>query len=193
MLTPLIPDADQRRIRHFVDEVFLPRAVTIVPGGPEDMMDGPPDISGWRPWKPVDNPVTDDDILLLERWIGDSLPSLFRAWLMCRCLLMTDVGSVQLPELPSPNPLEPFREFVSMIDSQPYFRPRRVIPFGTESVGIGPLCFDVKGRLPDGDCPVLLLDSELLGDPNYHGRPFTGSFAALLDRVEAEILSYDSR
>lgn len=40
---------------------------------------------------------------------------------------------------------------------------------------------------------MVLLDHELLGRPGYAGRPFADSFAALLDRVEADLLSYDRR
>src|SRR4051812_12232522 len=66
MLTALVPAPAQRRIHRFVDEVFLPRAVTVTPGGPPDMVQGPPDASGWRPWRPLDSPVTDADIFELE-------------------------------------------------------------------------------------------------------------------------------
>jgi hypothetical protein len=193
MLTALVPEDAQRRIRRFVDEVFLPRAVTITPGGPADMLDGPPDASGWRSWKPLDSPVTDADMLDLEAVIGEPLPSLFRAWLMYRCLLMTDFGPVRLPDTPSDDPLGPFRRYVALMDSQPYFRPRRVVPFGSDGNGVGPLCFDLARRLPDGDCPVVLFDHELLHRPEYAGRPFADSFVALLDRLEADMLSYDRR
>lgn len=191
MLSPLIPEAAQRRILHFVDDVFLPRAVMTRPGVPADMVDGPPDASGWVPWKPVPSPVEDADILAVESAIGAALPPLFRALLMYKCLLMTDFGTVQLPELPSDDPLRAFRRYMRLLDSQPDFRLRRVVPFGSDGNGVGPLCFDLTRPLPDGDFPVVLFDHELLHQPDYAGRPFADSFASLLDRLQAELLSFD--
>jgi SMI1 / KNR4 family (SUKH-1) len=194
MLSELIPEAARRRIRHFVDEVFLPRAVMITPGGPPDMIDGSPNASGWRPWKPVENPVTDADILEIEQVIGASLPPLFRAWLMYKCLLLTDFGILSLPETPSDDPLGAFWVYVQILDDrESWARPRRVVPFGSDGNGVGPLCFDLNHPLPDGDYPVLLFDHELFHRPEYMGRPFCDSFASLLDMVEASLLSYDAQ
>jgi hypothetical protein len=194
MLSSLVPEAAQRRIRRFVDEVFLPRAVTIRPGVPAEMVDSPRTTSGWVPWKPVVSPVTEADILAVEEVIGSPLPPLFRAWLMYKCLLMTDFGTLSLPEMPSDDPLGPFRSrCVRIMDEQPYFRPRRVVPFGSDGNGVGPLCFDLNRPLPGGDYPVVLFDHELLHRLEYAGRPFADSFADLLDRLEANLLSYDRR
>jgi len=104
---------------------------------------------------------------------------------------MTDFGTLSLPETPSNDPLAEFRRFVSLLDSQPMFRKRGVVPFASDGDGIGPLCFDFKRRLPDGDCPVLLFDHELLSRPDYLGMHFAESFSSLLDRLEAEMRSYD--
>ena len=193
MLSSLIPQPAQVRIRRFVDEVFLLRAVTIIPVAPREMIDGPPNSSGWVPWKALDSPVTDADILAIEQVIGAPLPPLFRAWLMYKCLLMTDFGILSLPETPFDDPLRPFRHYVRIMDQQPYFRPRRMVPFGSDGNGVGPLCFDINHPLACGDYPVVLFDHELLHRPAYSGRPFADSFAALLDRVEANMLSYDQR
>jgi hypothetical protein len=135
--------------------------------------------------------VTDAEILAIEGVIGAALPPLFRGWLMYKCLLMTDFGTVRLPEVPSDKPLRPFRGFVDILDSQPYFRPRRVVPFGSDGNDVGPLCFDLNRPLPDGDYPVVLFDHELLHRTDYAGEPFADSFASLLDRLEAELLSFD--
>ena len=193
MLSSLVSDAAQRRIRQFVDEVFLPRAVLIRPGAPPDMIDGPPNESGWVPWKPVPSPVTDADILALEVSAGAPFPPLFRGWLMYKCLLMTDFGFdlFQLPETPSDDPLAAIRRYIGIMDSQPYFRPRRVVPFTSDGNDVGPLCFDLNHPLADGDYPVVLFDHELLDRSDYSGRPFADSFAAMLDMAEASMLSFD--
>jgi SMI1 / KNR4 family (SUKH-1) len=193
MLSSLVPEPAQRRIRQSVDEVFLPRAVLIRPGAPPDMVDGPPNESGWVPWKPVSSPVTDSDILALEKVVGAPFPPLFRGWLMYKCLLMTDFGFdlFRLPETPSDKPLKGIRGYIGIMDSQPYFRPRRVVPFASDGNDVGPLCFDINRPLADGDYPVVLFDHELLHRPEYTGRPFADSFGAMLDMAEASMLSYD--
>ncbi len=70
MLSSLIPEPTQRRIRHFVDEVFPPRNAWLAPRVPGDMVDGAPFRQGWASWKPVPSPITDADILGLEAVIG---------------------------------------------------------------------------------------------------------------------------
>jgi hypothetical protein len=195
MLSSLVPESAQRRIRQFVDDVFLPRAVLLRPGAPPDMIDGPPNKSGWVPWKAVPSPVTDADILALEEVAGAPFPPLFRGWLMYKCLLMTDFGFdlFRLPETPSDDPLGDIRGYIAMMDSQPYFRPRRVVPFASDGDDVGPLCFDLTRPLPNGDYPVVLFDHELLHQPQHSGRPFAESFGGMLDMAEASMLSYDQR
>jgi hypothetical protein len=193
MLSSLVPEPAQRRIRRFVDEVFLPRAVLIRPGAPPGMIDGPPDNDGWIPWKPVPSPVADADVLALEEAAGAPFPPLFRGWLMYKCLLMTDFGFdlFRLPETPSDDPLGDIWGYIGIMDSQPYFRPRRVVPFASDGNGVGPLCFDLNSPLADGDYAVVLFDHELLHRHEYAGRPFANSFGAMLDMAEASMLSYD--
>ena len=191
MLSSLVPEPAQRRIRQFVDEVFLPRAVLECPGTPPDMIDGLADESGWIPWKAVPSPVTDSDILALEAAAGAPFPPLFRAWLMYKCLLMTDFGVFRLPETPSDDPLREIAGYIGIMDSQPYFRPRGVVPFASDSNDVGPLCFDINRPLSDGDYPVVLFDHELLDRPEYIGRPFADSFGAMLEMAEASMRSYD--
>jgi hypothetical protein len=191
MLSALVSEEAQWRIRNFVDEVFLPRAVLLHPGVPTNMIDGPPNSSGWIPWKPILSPVSDAEILDLEAVAGAPFPPLFRGWLMYKCLLMTDFGLLRLPETPSDDPLREIRRLIGIMDSQPCFRPRRVIPFGHDGNDTGPLCFDLNRPLPDGDYPIILYDHELLGDLDYPGELFAESFAALLDLLEADMRSYD--
>jgi hypothetical protein len=78
------------------------------------------------------------------------------------------------------------------MNQQPYFRPRRVVPFA-DCNDIGPLCFDLARPLRDGDYPVVLFDHELLPRAEYTGKPYADSFAALLDWIEADMLSYDQK
>jgi hypothetical protein len=137
--------------------------------------------------------VADADILALEAAAGAPFPPLFRGWLMYKCLLMTDFGFdlFRLPETPSDDPLGGIAGYIGIMDSQPYFRPRRVVPFASDGNDMGPSCFDLHRPLPDGDYPVVLFDHELLDRAEYAGRPFADSFGAMLDMAEASMLSYD--
>jgi hypothetical protein len=110
---------------------------------------------------------------------------------MYKCLLMTDFGLFQLPETPSDNPLRDVASYIGIMDSQPYFRSRRVVPFASDCNDEGPLCFDLNRPLPDGEYPVVLFDHELLHRPDYVGRTFADSFGAMLDMAETDMLSFD--
>jgi hypothetical protein len=191
MLSDLISEETLHRIHHFVDKVFLPRAVMIRPSVPAAMVDGSPNSDGWVPWKAIESPVTDEDISLFEGNIGATLPPLFRAYLMYKCLLMTDFGIVRLPEIPADYPLEPFGQLLGLLEDNSNLRHRRLVPFAQDGNDAGPLCFDVGRRLPDGDCPVLLMDHELYDQPDYSGLVLAGSFAELLDRIEKDMLSFE--
>jgi hypothetical protein len=191
MLTSLIPQWAQDRIRSFVDEVFLPRAVTIAVEPPAAMVAGDPVDGDWFPWKAVDSPVSDGDILQLEKAIGAPLPPLFRAYLMYKCLLMTDFGILSLPKTPADDPLGAFRRYVVMMDEEPCFRPRGFVPFAQDGNDGGPLNFDVRRPTPQGDYPVIYTDHELLHRPDYQGQQRWASFEELLEALEADMRSFD--
>lgn len=189
LLTNLIPDQDQQRIRRFVD-IFLPRCVSIAVVVPESMRAGEPREDGWIPWKAVDCPIGDEEILTLEKEIGVSLPPLFRAYLMYQCLLMTDFV-VRLPETPYDDPLGALKHQLTPWKTESFFQERRLLPFGYDSNDAGPVCFDVAKPTAEGDYPVVVVDHERTEDPAYSGRVIAASFGALLDEIEAELLSYD--
>ncbi|MCA9069934.1 MAG: hypothetical protein KDA84_13470, partial [Planctomycetaceae bacterium] len=69
MLTGLIREKDQERIKRFVS-VFLERCTNLSSVVPEKMRAGPTDKEGWTPWNAVDSPVDDNQILQLENEVG---------------------------------------------------------------------------------------------------------------------------
>lgn len=189
MLTELIPIKDQERIKQFVN-VFLERCTDVAVVVPEDMKAGESDQEGWTPWKSVDSPICDEQIMTLEKEINAKFPPLFRAYLMHKCLLMTDFA-VLFPETPSNAPFEKLRQYLSLWESEPFFKKRRLLPFAYDANDVGPVCFDIGRQNDDGDCPIVCVDHERITDASYNGEIIAASFSELLDEVERELLSYD--
>lgn len=193
MKLDLVPAWPWARIERFV-KVFLDHhgsGPTV--SAPPDMVDRPPDESGWVPWQPVDSPVTDEDVLRLEKKVGKPFPPLFRAYLMYKCLLLTDFGGrfVRLPETPSDDPLGELRGQLGIMEEEPFWRANGYVAFGQDGNDAGPVCFDTTRPTGDGDYPIVVVDHERTRSPGYAGRTKWDSFASLLDAMDAQMLSYD--
>lgn len=188
MLTKLVRASDQERIKRFVN-VFVERCTDVAVAVPDAMRNGPTDGEGWTPWKPVNSPIVDDDILAFESEIGVSFPPLFRAYLMHKCLLMTEFAVV-LPETPSDDPLGRLRQYLTLWQTEPFFRNHKLLPFAYDAEGAGPVCFDIAHRRDDGDYPVVRVDQGGMQAESYCGERIAGSFSELLDNIENELLSY---
>lgn len=89
MQPKLISDDEQKRIQRFVD-IFLECCTDIAVSVPDEMKNSVSDKEGWIPWKSVDSPIQAKDILEIEHVLGEPFPPLFRAYLTCKCLLMTE-------------------------------------------------------------------------------------------------------
>jgi hypothetical protein len=193
MKSNIVPEKDWQRIERFV-RVFLDhQGSNPTVDAPADMVAGPPDTSGWIPWQPVDSPVTDQDIARLEKQAGTPFPPLFRAYLMYKCLLMTQFNPVVLPETPSNAPLQKLKRLLKLIRDDPFFKQNGYIPFGQDANGAGPVCFDTKHPSVDQDYPVVVVDHDRMGNPGYTGERRWDSFASLLDVMEADMLSFDDK
>lgn len=189
MLTALIPPSTQDRIKRFVD-VFAKRCTDIAVVVPNVMRAGPTDQEGWTPWKPVDSPIGNVEVLALESEFGAKFPPLFRAYLMYKCLLMTDFAVI-LPETPFDNPLGKMRSYLDLWNSEPFLRNHRLVPFAFDANDAGPVCFDIKSPRMNGDYQIVLVDHGRMRDRSYEGEVIAGSFSELLDNIERELLSYD--
>lgn len=196
MLSDFLPEAVQQRIRHFIDEVYVPWGIKYLPSEASERYenDDPEDEDAWWNWNLVESPVVESDILSLEQAIGAPLPPLFRAWFMFKSLPETDFGWVRLPHVLPNAPLKDLCDSVQwMNDERMLFRKRNVFPFADDGNDTGPLCFDLTRPLPDGDYPILLFDHELLHQPEYAGMEVAESFSRLLDLIEASLLNFDKQ
>ena len=107
----------ERFIRWFISHSGAGPAVVV----PLDMRNGEPNSDGWIPWIPVENPLNEQAVSLIEIQIGYPLPSLFKCYLTYKCLLMTDFV-VCLPQTPSSDPLKEFEDWIGLFESEPFFK-----------------------------------------------------------------------
>jgi hypothetical protein len=132
---------------------------------PKDMVD--PSIApqdDWVGWRPVSSTVTDTDLNSIEQRAGIAFPPLYRAFLKYKHFLsLTEFGLRFIP-----HPSSDWRnDLTNAIFSD--WEPERLVrigllPFGEESfMDAGPVCFDTRSRLPDGDCPVVFWDHQWVG------------------------------
>lgn len=181
--------AERERFLRFLG-AFMGVRNTIAVSVPRAMVDGPVGPEGWVPWKPVDSPVTRDEVLKLEAEIGGRFPGLFRAYLTEKCLLMTEMGSVLFPETPVDDPLGGLRAKLDLLEESPFYQQERLVPFAYDANGAGLVCFDLTRQAEDGECPVVVVDAYLCGQDGYRGAELTPSFGALLDRIEADFQAF---
>lgn len=134
-------------------------------GIPPEMFAGPISESGWVEWKVIPSTLKPSDIEQLETEFGVQFPPSFRAYLLARHHCFDQMSSrqhdelIQLPDLPSRDPLRKLRE--ELTGWRPLIA-AGLIPFAEFGDGYGPICFDTSGRSPDGECPILWLDHEVI-------------------------------
>lgn len=189
MLSKVIAEDDLNRVIRFVN-TFKNRCTSIAVKVPEPMRNGPANSDGWVPWTPVDSPLTNDQLADFESKLGFRFPPLFRAYLLYKCLLMTDFV-VSLPETPFDDPLGPLSEYLAFRERYPSLADKQLIPFGYDCNEVGPACFDGSCKRPDGESPILIVDLGMVSDPSYRGEMCWNSFSELLDEIEADLLSFD--
>ena len=132
---------------------------------PESMRDSSITPSNdWIGWRPIPSSITDGELDTLEQETGLAFPLLYRDLLQyCHFVSLTEIGVRFEPHL-----CHNWRETLC----RAYFRswPRErvldvgLLPFGSEALmDAGPVCFDVRQLLADGDCPVVFWDHEWVG------------------------------
>src|SRR5439155_13281080 len=134
-------------------------------GVPAAMQVGQVDAYGWVEWRVLPSTLTEAEVTELENKFGINLPPLFRAYLLARFHLFDQVTSHRYDQLilmtgtPAGKPLALLLHLVSawgsLIDAG-------FIPFAEWGDGWGPMCFDTGRRAPDGDCPLVRMDHEIL-------------------------------
>ena len=114
-------------------------------------------------WKPIPSTVTDTDLNTLEVFAGANFPPAYRTFLKYRHFYdLTEVG-VRF----SSHAVDTWRDTLEreyMIEPKERIVGIGLIPFGSEAMmDAGPVCFDTRGKSPDGDCPVVYWDHEWVG------------------------------
>jgi hypothetical protein len=127
-------------------------------GVPPDMVDGAVSADGWVAWKMLPSTVSEEQVREAESGLPGPFPPLFRAYLTARFTL--GMNCLDLPSLPSDNPLG---NLLAVTRGWSVLWPAGYVCFADNAQGdVGPLCFDLRQRLSDGDCPVVLFDHEHL-------------------------------
>jgi hypothetical protein len=152
-------------------------------GVPSVMRAGEIEADGWVAWRMLPSTLTEEDVRAVEREAGAEFPPLFRAFLTARFTMTIDVPWVRLPALPSDAPL---RELLHTMRANAPLTAAGYLAFGWDTDDTGPVCFDIRRRLYDGDCPVVLFDHDLLIDAPTReslepiAQPFFCSFRRLV-------------
>ncbi|OWR31082.1 SMI1/KNR4 family protein [Saccharibacillus sp. O23] len=185
-----IEDIRRRIDERYGNERFRMLFYDVADNIPADMRDAerevPEELQGeddgeWAFWKPVASTISKDEIDALEARLGAAFPPSFRAMLEAYHLVswtsagMSDgqggyVGgcmSFALPALTTENRLSELErnaaeDWGGMIAAG-------YLPFAIGEDGQGPICFDLKQRSADGDCPVIWILHDDLFDLGEDG------------------------
>lgn len=154
------------------------------------------DDDDWIGWQPIPSTVADADLDLLEREIGLLFPPLYREFLKYRHFAELTEAGVRF----NPHLCHDWQETLRNAYFHSWPRERildvGLIPFGDEALmDAGPVCFDTRHRMADGDCPVVFWDHEWVGTEN-EVQPLFSSCRKMfecLSLVAASDLSVGSR
>jgi hypothetical protein len=131
---------------------------------PTEMRDGSvARTDDWIPWKPIPSTVTESDLDELERGLGLRYPPRYRQFLRYKHFAHLDCALMRFVD----HPVHRWRD--ELRGAYRAWAPERIvgiglIPFGDEGLmDAGPVCFDTRDRLPDGDSPVVFWDHEWVG------------------------------
>jgi len=162
-------------------------------GVPLEMQVGAIDDEGWVEWKVLPSTLTEADVVQLESRFRIQLPPLFQAYLLARSHLFDQVISArgQIIEMVCTPIKNPLKDITGLIESWKELIDAGYIPFATWGDGWGPMLFDTEYRSPDGDCPIVWMDHELLvplGSNQWRDRKQVLHLAKSLHRSFRELL-----
>jgi hypothetical protein len=157
---------------------------------PSEMLCGPPDAEGDAPWQPIDSPIDEATVGAFERFLGATLPPLFKAYLTYKCLLYIDLYEGTLPDIDPRHPLG-WLEWCAVRRKQLSFASAPwLIPFTEGPAGCGLLCFDTRRPDEHGDCPIIFVkdthdaESDHVVGQGTLDRQVFNSFASYLEFLE---------
>lgn len=160
----------------------FPRRTVFTAKTPREMMVSSVDDSGWFEWKPIPGNLPLSAYREIERAFNVKFPNSFIQWHKEFFFLDGDCSLIRLPES---NPIEPLQEVKKNLN---WFIPQQLIPqsiypFGSEGNDSGPLVFDARQGLINGDYPVCVYDQDFGGDLEGLSTPIFSSFSKLLDCI----------
>jgi hypothetical protein len=130
------------------------------------------DSPGWIVSRVLPSTLTEIEVVAVEHLLGVQFPPSFRAYLLARFHLIDQCHAASFqnqlvcwPCVPSRQSFDPVVRYVR---SWRALLGAGYIPFAQWGDGWGPMCFDTARRAPDGECPVVWMDHELLHGPLHH-------------------------
>ncbi|MHC5536767.1 SMI1/KNR4 family protein [Singulisphaera rosea] len=126
-------------------------------GPPQQMIAGPPDANGEAPWIPVDSPITERMVAGFEKFVGASLPPVFKEYLRFKSLLGMDLYEGILPDIDPRYPLEWLEWCVLRQERPPYRTKPWLIPLTYGPAGLSELCLDTSRPDRSGDYPLIII------------------------------------
>lgn len=147
---------------------------------PEDMLISGPNLHRRIEWKLIERyKGVDPRFKEFEEEIGYRLPESFKLWQSRYYILDGHAHILYLPISPTNDPFGELRDL--FFNWRPeHVSQRGLIAFGEERLGIGPLCFDARQRLPESDWPILYFDHENPDPDDAIGPVLFSSFEKLL-------------
>ena len=131
----------------------------------------------WVGWKAMPSTVTERDLDSIEQEINLRFPPAYRIFL--RYKHFCELGG---PIRFFPHPIHTWKKIL-FDNYRVSWEPERIIgvgliPFAEETLmDAGPVCFDTRYRLPNGDCPIIFWDSEWIETDKETNPLFSNSVA----------------
>ena len=118
----------------------------------------------WVGWRAIPSTVTDADLAALEHETGLAFPPFYRDFLQYRHFVTLMAVGLRFKR----HLCHDWRETLRAAYFRSWPRERIVdaglLPFGSETLmDAGPVCFDTRQRIADGDCPIVFWDHEWVG------------------------------
>lgn len=154
-----------------------------VPIDPEMTMPNEPiDNEGWQKWFPIKSAIIDSDIDEIEKQLGFTLPTSYKAFLKYKHFYDLHISEAHFARLDIRNWKQNLLNMVYDNFPTEFLIDKGYIPFADWN-DWGVLCFDTNGLTQNNDYPVILWDHD-----NWEEyQPFAENFEQLLIKLDNEI------
>jgi hypothetical protein len=131
---------------------------------PVQMLSSTPDSDGLAPWEPIDSPINERLTAGFERFLGVSLPPLFKEYLCFKCMIGMDVYDGSLPDIDPRRPLQWLEWCVVRSGGHPYQSNPWLVPLTEGPAGISDICLDTRRPNSVGDYPILTIHHSVFSE-----------------------------